>query len=106
MSEIPEKYLEHMVAGGDLADCGWLSLDGNQLKVRIQGGPRKEHGENGGQIDDVIRFCRGFLESANSGDFRSRETSLAITKLEEAEHWLAARTVDREERGVEGKGQA
>lgn len=106
MSEIPEKYLEHMEAGGDLADCGWLSLKGNTLVVHIQAGPRKEHGDNGGQIDDVIRFCRGFLESANSGDFRSRETSLAITKLQEAEHWLAARTADREERGVEGRDQA
>ena len=31
-----------------------------------------------------------------------RENSLAITKLEEAKHWLMARTFDRVKRDVEG----
>jgi hypothetical protein len=34
-----------------------------------------------------------------------RETSLAITKLEEALLWLNKRTADRIERGVEGTGK-
>src|ERR1700756_3328685 len=32
----------------------------------------------------------------------SRETACAITKLEEALHWLQGRTKDRQTRGVEG----
>ena len=35
-----------------------------------------------------------------------RENSLAITKLEEALHWLNARTAERKARGVEGTHQA
>lgn len=32
----------------------------------------------------------------------SRESSLAITKLEEALHWMRARTIDRAQRQVQG----
>ena len=35
--------------------------------------------------------------------FPCRENALAITKLEEAQHWLAHRTANRKARGVEGK---
>ena len=35
-----------------------------------------------------------------------RENALAITKLEEAQHWLAHRTANRKARGVEGKSTA
>jgi hypothetical protein len=41
----------------------------------------------------------------NLPPYATRETSLAITKLEEALHWLAARTADRVRRGVEGTSQ-
>ena len=46
------------------------------------------------------------LNSPQAGKFRCRENALAITKLEEALHWLAHRTADRERRGVEGTHQA
>lgn len=35
--------------------------------------------------------------------FPSRETALAITKMEEALMWLEKRTANRKDRGVEGK---
>ena len=42
-----------------------------------------------------IRFYQGTR-------FSCRENSLAITKLEEALHWLQARTLRREREGIEG----
>jgi hypothetical protein len=50
----------------------------------------------------VIDRLRGF----QSGPFSCRENALALTKMEEALHWLNARTRDRMERGVEGKSVA
>jgi hypothetical protein len=38
--------------------------------------------------------------------FPSRETALAITKLEEGLLWLEKRTADRKKRGVEGQHKA
>jgi len=69
-----------------------------------QRGPIKDVGVNGCQVDDVITFALGTLQALNK-KFPCRENSLAITKLEEALHWLDARKQDREERKVEGRDQ-
>lgn len=45
------------------------------------------------------------LRALNEGAFRCRENSLAITHLEEALHWLEARTKARVAQGVEGTNQ-
>jgi hypothetical protein len=66
-----------------------------------QRGPIKEHGINGCQIDDMITFALGTIQTFNK-KFPCRENSLAITKLEEALHWLNARKRDRKKRQVEG----
>lgn len=42
------------------------------------------------------------LEHFNRSEFRSRENSIAISKIEEALLWLRKRTMDRQLRGVEG----
>lgn len=49
----------------------------------------------------LIDRIRGFQE----GPLSCRENALAITKLEEAMHWLHARTRDRIARGVEGRDE-
>ena len=67
-----------------------------------QRGPIKEFGVNGCQIDDLITFTLGTIQTFNK-KFPCRENSLAITKLEEALHWLDARKRDRETRNVEGR---
>jgi hypothetical protein len=69
-----------------------------------QRGPIKEAGINGCQIDDMITFALGTLQVLNK-KFPCRENSLAITKLEEALHWLDARERDRAARGVEGRNK-
>lgn len=67
-----------------------------------QKGPVKDVGVNGCQIDDILTFVLGTLQTFNK-KFPCRENSLAITKLEECLHWLNARRQDRELRGVEGR---
>ena len=51
--------------------------------------------------EEVITVLIDRLQSANI-KVPSRETALAITKLEEALMWLNKRTADRTARGVEG----
>jgi hypothetical protein len=43
------------------------------------------------------------LQSFQRGPFACRENALALTKIEEAQHWLFSRTLARMQRGVEGK---
>lgn len=85
-------------AGGESAGCG--------IVIQWQDGPlgrgadRKE--PNGAFVEGVIQVALGRLEFYQSSKFRCRENALAITKLEEALHWLQSRTADREIRDVEG----
>jgi len=56
-------------------------------------------------VDIVIEAAKVMLEGLNK-EFPCRENSCAITKLDEALHWLTARKVNREKRGVEGFSEA
>ena len=71
--------------------------------LSFQNGPIKEAGVNGITqevlLAVVIDRLQGFQEN---GPYFCRENALALTKLEEAMHWLLHRTRQREERGVEG----
>jgi hypothetical protein len=78
-----------------------ILVDDYSVTFTGQRGPVKEHGVNGCQIDDMIKFARLTIEVFNK-KFPCRENSLAITKLQEAELWLMQRRLDREARGVEG----
>ena len=71
-------------------------------RVSFQNGPVKEAGINGCFQEDLIAICIDRLRSFQSGSFACRENALALTKLEEALHWLNHRTADRQARGVEG----
>ena len=88
-------------AGGQVAGTG--------IAIHWQDGPlgqgedRKE--ANGAFVETVIAAVIQriqFYNICSEGKFRCRENSLAITHLEEALHWLQARTADRTARGVEG----
>lgn len=82
------------------------TTSGNGFFIEWQNGPLVVDGvrrePNGAFVEDLIAAILGRLEFYNSTKFRCRENSLAITKLEEALHWLDHRTADRERRGVEG----
>ncbi len=70
--------------------------------IHFQKGPVKEAGVNGCHQEDLIAIVIDRLQCFQSGKFRCRENVLALTKLEEALHWLNHRTNDRIERRVDG----
>lgn len=51
--------------------------------------------------ETLIEVSKQYLESVNVGELASRETAMAITKLDEALMWLNKRAEDRKLRGVQ-----
>lgn len=74
--------------------------------VHFQKGPIKENGVNGCHQEDLIAICIDRLQHFQEGPFPCRENALALTKLEEALHWMNHRTSDRIRRDVEGTNTA
>lgn len=70
--------------------------------ILFQNGPIAEAGTNGITQEVLIAICIDRLRSFQGGPYACRENSLALTKLEEAQHWLHHRTRQRLSRGVEG----
>lgn len=70
--------------------------------VRFQDGPIKEAGVNGVHNEDLLAMVIDRLQAFQAGPYSCRENALALTKLEEALHWLNHRTNKRIARGVEG----
>lgn len=80
--------------------------DGSNAKgvwdINFQNGPIAEAGVNGVTQEVLIAICIDRLRAFQAGPFACRENALALTKLEEAQHWLLHRTRARMDRGVEG----
>ena len=71
------------------------------ISIHWQDGMVDEAGQNGAFIEDVLEAARQRLQFFNSTEFRCRENSIAITKIEEALQWLDWRTRQRLAEGVE-----
>ena len=82
------------------------SVSGTGLSINWQNGPLGRDAEriepNGAFVETVIAAALQRIEYYQSTKFKCRENALAITKLEEALHWLNHRTQARETRQVEG----
>jgi hypothetical protein len=76
----------------------------NQRRFRIsfQNGTIPENGVNGVTQEALLAVVIDRLRSFQAGKFACRENALALTRLEEAMHWLQHRTRSRLDRGVEG----
>lgn len=61
--------------------------------------------QNGLLTETLIALAKKYLEENNVGELSSRETAVAITKLDEALMWLNKRAEDRKIRGVQGTYQ-
>lgn len=61
--------------------------------------------QSGVFTESLLEVCRKYLVENNVGDLASRETSIAITKIEEAQLWLGKRAEDRKARGVQATYQ-
>ena len=51
-------------------------------------------------IENLLEVCTEYLSSVNVGEMKTKETSCAITKIEEALMWIQKRTGDRIKRKV------
>jgi hypothetical protein len=63
------------------------------------------HRQVGVFTESLIAAAKKYLEENNVGDLATRETSMAITKLDEALLWIGKRAADRQRRGVQGTYQ-
>lgn len=68
----------------------------------FQNGPINEVGVNGITQEVLLAVVADRLRCFQAGPFACRENALALTKIEEAMHWLQQRTIARMRRGVEG----
>ena len=70
--------------------------------IRFQNGATQETEINGIFMEDLLHIVKDRLEGFNQGDWRCKENSMAIAKIEEALLWLNKRTADRKESGKYG----
>lgn len=84
------------------------TVRGTGLSIDWQNGPLGRVGTderiepNGAFVETVLEAVKQRIEYYNAAGFGCRENSLAITKIEEAIHWLNARTNRRVAQNVEG----
>lgn len=73
-----------------------------EMSIIFQCGTIPENGVNGITQEALLAIVIDRLRSFQAGKFACRENALALTKCEEAMHWLQHRTRARIDRGVEG----
>ncbi|PWR25376.1 hypothetical protein DKG74_04145 [Zavarzinia aquatilis] len=77
-------------------------LSDTRAVILFQNGPIAEVGVNGVTHEALLAIVADRLRSFQAGPYACRENALALTKIEEAQHWLQSRTLARMRRGVEG----
>lgn len=87
-----------------------LPIESGGTSINMLRGSKIE-GENvlpkidGVLVEQLLAVCIDHLKSVNVGELSSQETSIAITKLEEAGLWLLKRELDRKRANVLGTYQ-
>jgi hypothetical protein len=82
---------------------GYTGLSGAEsVLIEFQNGPIPEAGVNGVTHEVLLAIVIDRLRSFQNGPYACKENACALTKLEEAQHWLQYRTIKRMRRGVEG----
>lgn len=98
--------LDEPGAGGANHEYMVESPKGLTCRISFQNGPIAENGVNGVTQEALLAIVIDRLRAFQAGPFACRENALALTKIEEAQHWLLHRTRERMARGVEGKTAA
>lgn len=100
------KVLDEPGAGGACHEYAVMILGTGEFQtIRFQEGPLKETEPNGIFMEDLLKIVEHRLEGFQGGEFSCRENALALTKVQEALHWLNHRTQKRKAAGVEGTNQ-
>lgn len=80
-------------------------VDFGRIDIRFCKGNKQDASafrQGGFLTETLLAVCRQYLLDVNVGDLASRETSMAITKIDEALLWIGKRAEDRKIRGVQG----
>ena len=70
--------------------------------ILFQNGPIAEVGVNGVTHEVLLAIVADRLRSFQKGPYSCKANACALTHIEEAQHWLQQRTIERMRRGVEG----
>lgn len=95
----------YVITGADFennASFDSADLPMPRTTILFQNGPIPEAGVNGVTQEALLAIVADRLRSFQAGPYACRENALALTKIEEALHWLQQRTIARMRRGVEG----
>lgn len=82
--------------------------DGEGQTIRLCRGDKSDESkprQEGMFTETLLQVCKTYLEGVNKGDLASRDTAVAITKIDEALLWLGKRAEDRKLREVQGTYQ-
>ena len=73
-------------------------------RISFQNGPINEddNGVNGLTHEVLLAIVADRLRGFQSGPYSCKANACALTHIEEAQHWLQQRTLERMRRGVEG----
>jgi len=95
------------LGAGNASHTYRLNIEGGAESVIVfQHGPRNETGSTAGVTDQaVLSVLIDRMKCFNAGPYGCRENALALTKMEEALHWMRARAEERRSRGVLGKNE-
>lgn len=74
--------------------------------ILFQNGPIAEVGVNGLTQEVLLAIVADRLRSFQAGPYACKANACALTHIEEAQHWLQQRTIERMRRGVEGTHKA
>lgn len=80
---------------------GYVASFSKQV-ILFQNGPIAEAGVNGITQEVLLAIVADRLRSFQSGPYACKANACALTHIEEAQHWLQQRTLERMRRGVEG----
>lgn len=81
--------------------AGFASSFSRQV-ILFQNGTIPENGVNGVTQEVLLAIVADRLRSFQAGSFACKANACALTHIEEAQHWLQQRTIERMRRGVEG----
>lgn len=80
----------------------YLPANDKHTDMFFQNGPINEVGVNGLNQEVLLAIVADRLRSFQKGPYACKANACALTHIEEAQHWLQQRTIERMRRGVEG----
>jgi hypothetical protein len=92
----------HTITNPSVNQLGHVLSDETGVNIIFQNGPIPEAGVNGVTNEVLLAIVVDRLRSFQNGPFKCKANACALTHIEEAQHWLQQRTIERMRRGVEG----